>query len=52
MLQPLPLARAYQTSPDTHAIPHRCSVAFHDASGTGLSNAFFTNSTESMAAPT
>jgi hypothetical protein len=31
--------------------PHRCSVAFHDVSGTGLSSALFTNSTESIAAP-
>src|SRR6516225_9929044 len=31
--------------------PHRCSVAFHDGSGTGLLSALFTNSTESIAAP-
>src|SRR5262249_25893747 len=31
--------------------PHRCSVAFHDVSCTGLSSALFTNSTESIAAP-
>jgi len=31
--------------------PHRCSVAFHDVSGTGLSSALFTNPTESIAAP-
>src|SRR5262249_7448586 len=31
--------------------PHRCSVAFHDVPGTGLSSALFTNSTESIAAP-
>src|SRR5262249_51564922 len=31
--------------------PHRCSVAFSPGSGTRLSSAFFTNSTESIAAP-
>src|SRR5215472_10065215 len=29
--------------------PYRCSVAFHDVSGTDLSSALFTNSTESTA---
>ena len=31
--------------------PHRCSVAFHEGSGTVLLSALFTNSTESIAAP-
>ena len=31
--------------------PHRCSVAFHEGSGTVLLSALFTNSTESIADP-
>src|SRR5262249_42372106 len=42
-------SRRFVCCPATN--PHRCSVAFSVGSGTRLSSAFFTNSTESIAAP-